>query len=87
MQPYFQEVTDAIREILEFQPNTPLSETTLLEADLGMDSGLMLELIMQLEDTVPGLVVDQAGISYDQFKSVGSVCGYVADHVAEALPA
>lgn len=84
MKPHYTEVTEAIREILEFQNASQLSEETLLETDLGMDSGLMLELIMQLEDTVEGLVIDQASISYEEFKSVGSVCDYIANRVSVA---
>lgn len=81
MHAHFDAVTDAIRLVLEFQPGTKLLPTTQLETDLGMDSGLMLELIMQLEETVDGLIIDQASISYDQFKSIASVCDYVAAHV------
>ncbi len=87
MKPFFSDVTEAIRDILEFQSADQLNEDTLLETDLGMDSGLMLELIMQLEDTIDGLQIDQASISYDQFKSVGSVCDYVAARVKVAEPA
>ena len=87
MKAYFTEVTEAIREILEFQTANQLTEDTLLETDLGMDSGLMLELIMQLEDSVEGLVIDQASISYDEFKSVGSVCDYIASRVQMTEPA
>ena len=87
MKAHFAQVVEAIRDILEFQSAEQLTEDTLLETDLGMDSGLMLELIMQLEDSVEGLVIDQASISYDEFKSVGSVCDYIAARVQIAEPA
>lgn len=87
MKAHFAEVTEAIREILEFQTADKLTEDSLLETDLGMDSGLMLELIMQLEDTIEGLEIDQATISYDEFKSVGSVCDYIAARVSQTEPA
>jgi len=87
MKAYFAEVTEAIREILEFQSADKLTEDSLLETDLGMDSGLMLELIMQLEDAIDGLEIDQATISYEEFKSVGSVCDYIAARVSQPEPA
>ncbi|WGW04513.1 acyl carrier protein [Tropicibacter oceani] len=87
MKAHFAQVVEAIRDILEFQSAEQLTEDTLLETDLGMDSGLMLELIMQLEDSVEGLVIDQASISYEEFKSVGSVCDYIAARVQIAEPA
>lgn len=87
MKPHFTEVTEAICDILEFQSSSELTDDTLLETDLGMDSGLMLELIMQLEDSVPGLVIDQATISYEQFKTVGTVCDYIAANVQVIEPA
>lgn len=87
MKPHFTQVTEAIRDILEFHSASDLTEATQLETDLGMDSGLMLELIMQLEDTVPGLVIDQASLSYDQFQSIGSVCDFIAARLQMAEPA
>jgi acyl carrier protein len=87
MTPHFAAVTEAIRQILDFQSVDQLRPDTALETDLGMDSGLMLELVMQLEETVPGLVIDQASISYDQFRTVATVCDYVAAHISVKEPA
>jgi acyl carrier protein len=87
MKPHFAAVTEAIRLVLDFQSTDRLQEETHLESDLGMDSGLMLELVMQLEETVPGLVIDQASISHDQFRTVATVCDYVAAHIKASEPA
>ena len=87
MKPHFETVVAAIRDILEYQSTDQLTEETLLETDLGMDSGLMLELIMQLEDDIEALEIDQASISYDDFRTIGSVCDYIADRVRLAEPA
>lgn len=87
MIPHFAAVAEAIRQILDFQSADLLHTGTQLETDLGMDSGLMLELVMQLEETVPGLVIDQATISYDQFRTVATVCDYVAAHIRASVPA
>ena len=83
MTPHFTEVVSAIVAVLEFGSGRGLEVTTLLEADLGMDSGLMLELIMQLEDTIPGLAIDQAGLTSEDFRSIGSLCAYVAARIAK----
>lgn len=80
MHPHFPTVVESINTVLEFKCGTELSEDSRLEADLGMDSGLMLELIMELEDRVPDLVIDQARISYDQFRTIATVCTYIDDH-------
>jgi len=87
MKPFFTEVTAAIAEVLEFQSTSQLTVETVLETDLGMDSGLMLELIMQLEDTVDNLAIDQGNISYDQFQTVGSVCDFILANVKTAAAA
>lgn len=84
---HYAAVTEAIRQILDFQAVDQLRPETALETDLGMDSGLMLELVMQLEETVPGLVIDQASISYDQFRTISTVCDYVAAHISATEPA
>ncbi|MCF1470137.1 hypothetical protein FS764_25070 [Agrobacterium vitis] len=77
MKPFFFEVVGAISQVLQLAEPPNWTEATRLEADLGMDSGLMLELIMQIEETIPGVVIDQATLSYDQFETIGSVCGFV----------
>lgn len=87
MIPHYTAVTEAVRQILDFQSVDQLRPDTALESDLGMDSGLMLELVMQLEETVAGLVIDQASISYDQFRTVATVCDYVAAHISVKEPA
>lgn len=77
MRPYFDVVVQSIQNVLEFSSTNALTEATRPEADLGMDSGLMLELIMELEDNVPNLEVDQATLDYSHFQTIGSICDYV----------
>ena len=77
MKPFFLEVVGAISQVLQLAETPNWNEATRLETDLGMDSGLMLELIMQIEETIPGIVIDQATLSYEQFETVGSVCDFV----------
>ncbi|MGJ8628493.1 MAG: phosphopantetheine-binding protein [Sulfitobacter sp.] len=77
MKPFYAEVIEAMTEVLQPSTTPEWSDDTRLEADLGMDSGLMLELIMQLEETVPDLVIDQATLSYEQFATIESVRNFV----------
>jgi acyl carrier protein len=77
MKPFFSEVVGAISQVLQLLETPNWNDATRLEADLGMDSGLMLELIMQIEETIPGVVIDQATLSYEQFETIGSVCDFV----------
>ena len=77
MKPHFETVRGSIQQVLEFNSANALSESTRLEADLGMDSGLMLELIMELEDNIPELEVDQATLDYENFRTIGAICDYI----------
>jgi len=82
MQSYFAEIVRALTEVLQPDGTPEWTSATRLEADLGMDSGLMLELIMQLEEIVPDLVVDQASLAYEQFATIGSVGQFIQTHRA-----
>lgn len=87
MQPYFTDVIAALTEILQPAGTSGWTGATRLEADLGMDSGLMLELIMQLEERVPDLVIDQATLNYEQFATVASVGRFIAANLRQDVPA
>lgn len=87
MKPYFDAVAEALRVVLDFQSIDRFTPDTQLETDLGLDSGLMLELLMQLEETIPGLQIEQGALSHDQFRTIGTVCDYVADRIAAREPA
>ena len=77
MTPNYEEAVSAIAEVLQVDDTAGWSEKTRLETDLGMDSGLMLELIMTLEENNPDLVIDQATLSYEHFATIGSVCNFI----------
>ena len=80
MQTHFTETVRALTEVLQISGTPHWTPATRLEADLGMDSGLMLELIMQLEEMIPDLVIDQASLTYDQFATIGSVGQFIQTH-------
>jgi acyl carrier protein len=85
--PHFDAVSEALRVVLDFQSIDRFTPETQLETDLGLDSGLMLELLMQLEETVPGLQIEQGALSHDQFRTIGTVCDYVSGRLAARIPA
>ncbi len=80
MQTYFAETVRALTDVLQPSGTPDWTPATRLEADLGMDSGLMLELIMQLEEIVPDLVIDQASLSYEHFSTIGAVGEFIRTH-------
>jgi acyl carrier protein len=77
MQTYFAEIVLALTAVLQPAGTPNWTPATRLEADLGMDSGLMLELIMHLEEVVPDLVIDHASLTYEQFATIGSVGQFI----------
>lgn len=77
MTPNYEDAVNAIASVLQVDDTGSWSEKTRLETDLGMDSGLMLELIMTLEEDIPDLVIDQATLSYENFATIGSVCKFI----------
>ena len=87
MQSYFPQILNALTVVLQPSEAPNWSAATRLEADLGMDSGLMLELIMQLEETVPDVVIDQATLSYEQFQTIGTVDQFIRTHLRQSVVA
>lgn len=77
MQTHQDVVLAALAAVLQPAGRPSWTAETHLETELGMDSGLMLELIMQLEEMMPALVIDPANLSYEQFATVGSVAAFV----------
>lgn len=69
-------IIKAIVELLELpNQNGPTPETRL--QDLGIDSGLMLELVILIEDRVPNLEIDPALLLPEHFTSVKSLAEFI----------
>ncbi|PLP59149.1 phosphopantetheine-binding protein [Mesorhizobium loti] len=69
-------VIKAIAELLELPNHNGLAPDTQLQ-DLGIDSGLMLELFLLVEESVPTLDVDPAQLLPEHFTSVASLADFV----------
>lgn len=69
-------IIEAIAELLELPDRDVVTPETRLQ-DLGIDSGLMLELFLLIEDSVPDLDIDPALLLPEHFTSVASLAGFV----------
>lgn len=77
MTDYQAHVVAAIVELLDMDNGDHISGETTLEADLGVDSGLLLELFMGLEERIPDLVVDPGELTPEHFSTVASLSSFV----------
>ncbi|KJK56567.1 acyl carrier protein [Saccharothrix sp. ST-888] len=73
-------IEQALTEVLE-RPVTGLTDDIRLFEDLHLDSTSILELLMALEDAV-GISVDPEDLDMEDFRSVGSLTGYVLSQQA-----
>lgn len=69
-------VIEAIVYLLELPDKSVVTPETRLQ-DLGIDSGLMLELFLLIEDSVPDLDIDPALLLPEHFTSVESLANFV----------
>lgn len=61
---------------------TGLHETTMLYEDLGLESLGILQLLLNLEDSL-GIVVDPEDLETEVFRTVGSLVDYVTGHLVK----
>lgn len=76
-------IETALTEVLEREVSG-LTEDTRLFEDLHLDSTSVLELLMALEDIV-GISVDPETLDMDDFRSVGTLAGYLDAQQANPL--
>ncbi|WP_320203671.1 acyl carrier protein [Agrobacterium rosae] len=70
-------VIKAIVELLEIGDRETVTRETRLQ-DLGIDSALMLELFLMVEDNVPDVEIDPAKLRPEHFSTVESLTAFVA---------
>jgi acyl carrier protein len=75
-------VIDAIVELLELQAPHSVGRETRLQ-DLGIDSGLMLELFLLIEDNVASLDIDPASLRPEHFSTVESLATFVSQSLLQ----
>lgn len=72
------QIIEAIVELLDMEDGSSITPDTRIEDDLGLDSGLLLELFMALEERLPNLEIDPAELRPDQFTTVGNLSTLVS---------
>ncbi|MEP2783038.1 MAG: phosphopantetheine-binding protein [Pseudoruegeria sp.] len=81
------QVIDSIVELLEMEDSSTITLETKIEGDLGIDSGLLLELFMMLEENVTDLEIDPAELRPEEFETVGSFAKMIATCVKDTVAA
>ncbi|OWY38963.1 phosphopantetheine-containing protein [Xenophilus sp. AP218F] len=76
------QVIEAIARVMEMDDTAGLDGATRLEADIGFDSGLFIELLMYLEEGQPGLALDPVLLNAEDFVTVASVGRFLARQLA-----
>lgn len=80
-------IINAIVELLDLDDGNAISPSSRIEDDLGIDSGLLLELFLLLEEQVPNLRFDPAELRPEQFETVRSFADLIASCVNTEVPA
>lgn len=77
-------VIGAVVSLLEIDNADSVTKSTNL-ADLGIDSGLMLELFLLIEEKVPDIEIDPAKLKPEHFATVESLVSFVAGFQQEQV--
>lgn len=73
-------LADILRVVLKLPEHTVIDGTSRLRDDLGLDSLTSMELLVDLEDQIPGFFVDPDSITPRHFNTVDSLAGYIDAH-------
>ncbi|MGD9918245.1 MAG: acyl carrier protein [Paenirhodobacter sp.] len=76
-------IVEALVELLDMPDASQISPETRLQEDLGIDSGLLLELFMLVEERLPDAAVDPAVLRPEEFASVASFAALIARSLSE----
>ncbi|MBT9386239.1 acyl carrier protein [Pseudooceanicola sp. CBS1P-1] len=71
-------VIAALVELLDMEDDSQVGPDTRLEEDLGIDSGLLLELFMMIEEQQPEIRIDPANLRPEHFTNVASFAAMIA---------
>ncbi|WP_391349657.1 acyl carrier protein [Azospirillum sp. A23] len=80
-------VIAALCELLDLPDGGTITVDTRLDDDLGIDSGLLLELFMLIEERIPEVAVDPAGLKPQQLATVGSFTALIEGGLKAREPA
>jgi acyl carrier protein len=77
MSDYTDSVMTAIRQVMDIESHYTMTPDTALIDDLGFDSGLYLDLNLQLEENITGLKMDPSRMKSEDFKTVRTISAFV----------
>lgn len=80
-------VIEALASLLDMDDASRITPQTRIEDDLGIDSGLLLELFMMMEERVPNLQIDPAELRPTEFETVGKFAAMIDSSLKAAVPA
>lgn len=70
-------IVTALVDLLDLPDGSQISADTRLQEDLGIDSGLLLELFMLVEESLPEAIIDPAELRPQEFTSVASFAALI----------
>ncbi|MGH0003884.1 acyl carrier protein [Pseudovibrio ascidiaceicola] len=80
-------VISEIIELLDMPEATEITSETRLQEDLGIDSGLLLELFVAIEENVQNIEFDPAALTPENFATVGNLTTMLVTMRKEEVPA
>jgi acyl carrier protein len=80
MKPTHDIIVDALVELLDMPDGSGITTNTRLQEDLGIDSGLLLELFMLVEERLPDTQIDPAVLRPEEFSTVASFAALIDRH-------
>lgn len=77
MQTIQQTIVTALVDLLDMPDGSQIGPDTRLQDELGIDSGLLLELFMLVEERLPQAMIDPAVLRPEQFSTVASFAALI----------
>ena len=74
------QIKGVLQNVLKLNATENIKPETRLFDDLNLDSTASFELLIALEDVIPGLVIDPDTLERHHFETVGNLAQYVLKH-------
>ncbi len=84
MQCYMAEIKKALANALNLNETQAIQEDSRLKEDFGLDSMTSLTFLMELENNIPGFIVDPENLEMEDLDTVRSVAQYVNTQLVQA---
>lgn len=74
-------IVEALVDLLDMPDGSQIGPETRLQDELGIDSGLLLELFMLVEERLPQAVIDPAVLRPEQFSTLASFAALIEQSI------